>query len=194
MRRSLAWGVVLWVLSLSAGCVLLVDGEAALELSEDGGGDAGGEPGGLRAMILDGPEIAAAGGTAHFELGCEPYGCELQCARDGEAFESCGSTYVWSELSEGDHVLAARAWKGDEVSPEVLWSFDVGPGVGLEVSGGLSQERFFRDVGEVEVGCEAAECELSCGLWELEGSCEVASCGRSLGLSCVQPGAVAVEV
>ncbi|RVU47011.1 hypothetical protein EA187_07725 [Lujinxingia sediminis] len=196
MRRSLAWGGVRrgWallglVLGL-AGCVLMVDGEAALELGADGGA----EPGAFRAMILDGPEIAAAGGSAYFELGCEPQGCELQCARDGGAFETCGSTYMWDALEEGDHVLAARAWKGDEVSEEVWWSFEVGPPIGLEVEGDLSASRFFREVGELTIACDAPGCELSCGMWALEEGCELSSCGTALGWGCEQPGTVAVEV
>ncbi|TXD34164.1 hypothetical protein FRC98_19195 [Lujinxingia vulgaris] len=199
MRRSLAWGcgvLRVWALlgmaSLWAGCVLMVDGEAALELGVDAGEEP--EPGAVRAMILDGPEVAAAGGAAYFELGCEPQSCELQCARDGEAFESCGSTYVWEDLEEGDHVLAARAWKGDEASAEVRWSFDVGPPVGLAVEGALRASRFFRQVGELTIACDAAGCELSCGMWALEEGCAQASCGSPLTWSCDEAGTVAVEV
>lgn len=196
MRRSLAWGGVprIWgmmgLVSVLAGCVLMVDGEAALQLEADSGE----EPGALRAMILDGPEIAAAGGAAHFELACEPGGCELECARDAQAFESCGSTYVWDALEEGEHVLAVRAVKGEAISDEVWWSFDVGPPIGLVVEGDLGASRFFREVGELTVACEVPNCELSCGMWALEEGCELASCGRALEWECAPPGRVAVEV
>ncbi|RAL23848.1 hypothetical protein DL240_06760 [Lujinxingia litoralis] len=187
MRRGLAWSCVVWWWAGLCGCVLMFDGEAALDAPGTENGEA------PVATILQGPETMARGRSAIFELACEPADCALECARDEGEYDTCESPYIWEDVSEGEHRLRVRARAQAHVGADVWWDFEARPGVGLVVTGELSVDRFYRNVGSLEIACEEAECVLECGLWQLGEGCDEAQCATKMYLDCSQS-PVEVEV